>query len=516
MPRAVPLARTRPAPWAGGWLVLLLALLLSACASTPLRPRGPDSFTIANVDGTPLDAAARRWQAGAAEGHSTLHLLPQGLESLAARLALIDAAERGLDLQYYIFRPDGSGAAIAAALWHAAERGVRVRLLLDDWGSRPPDADLQRLARHPRIEVRLFNPLPTRDWQVLGLMLDFSRKHRRMHNKLLVADDRFAITGGRNIGDEYFQQRPELAFGDLDVLAAGPVVQDFSAGFDTYWNSAHAFPVAPAAAAGTPPPQEPLQALRAASTATGWPQRFRDGTLPLRQAVAAALQDDPDKVAEAPEDATEPVHLGARMAAIGVHVQRDLLIVSPYFVPGATGVAHLAALRAAGVRVRIVTNSLAATDVPAVHAGYVRYRQALLERGIELYEVRPDARAWRSAGSGPGSGSRPGRQSLHAKLLVVDGRVTFIGSMNIDPRSLWHNTENGIVVDDAAVGQGLVAGIERALPGSAWRLDLQDGQVRWTAGDGGQPVDAGVEPGASLWLRLQTRLWSLLPLERLL
>lgn len=508
-----------PAPararWLRRWAGLLLVLLLAGCASTALRPRGPDSFTITDTEGTALAGVARLWRAGAPADHSTLHPLLEGLDSLAARLALIDGAERGLDLQYYIFRPDGSGAAVLAGLRRAADRGVRVRLLLDDWGARPSDADLQQLARHPGIEVRLFNPLPTRQWQVLGLLLDFSRGHRRMHNKLLVADDRFALTGGRNVGDEYFQQRRELAFGDLDVLAAGPVVQEFSAGFDTYWNSAHAFAVAPAAVAG-PAPADPPPAVRQAAQETGWTDRFRAGKLPLRHGIATALQDDPDKVVETPDRATEPVHLGARMGAIGVRAHEDLLIVSPYFVPGDEGVAQLARLRAAGVRVRIVTNSLAATDVPAVHAGYARYRRQLLEQGIELYEVRADTPVWRSPGSGPATGSSPGRQSLHAKLLVMDRRVSFVGSMNIDPRSLWFNTENGIVVDDAVIGRQVVSGIERSLAASAWRLALEDGRLRWRSGDGSRPDAEGDEPGASLWLRLQARLWSLLPLERLL
>lgn len=496
-------------------LPLLCALVLQGCASAPglvAPPAESRAVPDTQTEHSPLGRLAQQQGVAASgrAGDSALHLLPQGLASLAARRALIDRAERSIDVQYYIWRADTSGAGLAAALWQAAERGVRVRLLLDDWGARPGEEELGQLAAHPNIEVRLFNPLALRWSLSLALLLDFERGNRRMHNKALIVDNQALIVGGRNIGDEYFERRAELEFGDLDLLALGPVVRQASDGFDSYWNSGELMRVAPVAPR-LAPPAEPLQALWQAARATGFEAALQAGSLRFERGQALALQDPPGKVRavdEAPQD-----HLGHRMAHVMGEVRQELLLVSPYFVPGTGGMEQLRELRARGVSVRIVTNSLAATDVPAVHAGYARYRRELLRLGVELYEIRPDGKPQRSPGQGP---QRVGssRLSLHAKVLLVDRRSAFIGSMNIDPRSLRLNTENGVVVQSPRLAEALTSGVEQALLQQAYRVRLEGGALRWQGRDGEPALDH--EPGASLWLRLQMGLFSLLPLEPLL
>jgi putative cardiolipin synthase len=498
---------TAPAPW----LALLLALALCGCAATPLfRETAAPSYVLPDTEGTALAAAARHWRQGAAPGDSTVSALVSGLDSLAARLLLAERAEQSLDLQYYIFRDDDSGAALLDALGRAAGRGVRVRLLLDDWGARPSDQRLRELAAHPGVEVRLFNPLPLRS-KALSMLLDFDASQRRMHNKLFVADDRFAIVGGRNVGGEYFEHRGELEFGDLDLIAAGPVVRQCSEGFDAYWNSPFVRSLAPGDPDDGAPTDTPraLEALRQAVRDSGFADLFDRTDLLLRQGPAIVVQDYPDKVTGATLAAA---HIGRRLSDLAGGIRSDLLIVSPYFVPGPGGVELLTGWHRDGARVRVVTNSLAATDVPAVHAGYARYRRELLENGIELYEFRPDARLPRRARGSGGSS----RVSLHAKAIVVDRRATFVGSMNLDQRSLHLNTENGILVESPGLSAGLADGVAQVLEESAWKVELRDGRLAWVSHEGGREVVLTQEPGASAWQSIKTFFLSLLPVEDLL
>jgi putative cardiolipin synthase len=348
---------------------------------------------------------------------------------------------------------------------------------------------------------------------VLGVLADFERGNRRMHNKALIADNQAAIVGGRNVGDEYFGSHRDFAFGDLDALAVGPVVRQVSAGFDAFWNSEATARVvageAPAAAPGNPGVAE----LRKAVADSDFGTRLDRDELPFFRGRAVALHDFPDK-ADPGADGGGRAHLGRQIAeVIGAPVS-ELLLVSAYFVPGAGGVEQLAAFREKGIRVLIVTNSLAATDVPAVHAGYARYRQPLLESGVELFEIRPEGEeklAFRDRGL-PGSS----RVSLHAKLMVVDRRTTFIGSMNIDPRSIVLNTENGIVFSNAAMAESIVAGTEQAIKTWAYRLELVDGELRWRVSDADGEKVFDNEPGAGFWQRMWIRAISWFDLEALL
>jgi putative cardiolipin synthase len=512
--------RYRPLLLGACALALVLALL-HGCTTRPLETL-PVSRALLDTAHSRLGELSARaigalGQQGQDQG-SAVHLLSDGLEALAARRALIARADRSLDVQYYIWRSDVSGTSLAADLWNAAERGVRVRLLLDDWGARPSEEALGVLASHPNVEIRLFNPLAAGWSQPLALLLDFDRGNRRMHNKLLLADNQAAIVGGRNIGDEYFEGRAGLQFGDLDVLALGPVVRQASAGFDRFWNHPYVRRVPARPQAALPAAHAPPAALEAPwsqADATPWALKLDSGQLEFRATLATALQDDPLK-AEGSVSTQDPrPNLGTQIASLVGQVESDLLLVSPYFVPGEGGVAQLRALREAGVRVRVVTNSLAATDVPAVHSGYARYRRPLLEAGIELYEIKVEAPLSRRPSTIRSLGSS--RVSLHAKLMVLDQRSTFVGSMNIDPRSLRLNTENGIVLNSASLAAEISGGIERQLASTAYRVELSEGQLRWASADpDGRPVHHDAEPRAGWWLRLQATVMSWLPIEGLL
>jgi len=514
IPRQIPVFTGFGFPARLGALTLVLALtLLTGCAHGLIGAQKEPSLAIQASDATALGMMATRTLQGSAGDDSALHLIPGGLEALAARLALIARAERSVDAQYYIWRGDASGEILATALWQAAERGVRVRILLDDWGTRPTERELGMLAAHPNVEVRLFNPLPVRWSLVLGMLADFERGNRRMHNKALIADNQAAIVGGRNVGDEYFESHRDFAFGDLDALVLGPVVRQLSAGFDEYWNSAATARVVPGEAPISGPGNPGVIELQQAVQNSGFGPRLDRGELRFFRGRAVALHDFPDKVDPDAQGGGVP-HLGRQIADVIGAPASELLLVSAYFVPGAGGVEQLAAFRNKGIRVVVVTNSLAATDVPAVHAGYARYRQPLLESGIELFEIRAKGEGKHASHVRGLPGSS--RVSLHAKLMVVDRQTTFIGSMNIDPRSIVLNTENGIVFSNAAMAESIAAGTEQAIKASAYRLELVDGELRWRAsGADGEEIFV-TEPDAGFWQRLWMGVMSWFDLEALL
>ncbi|RZT97947.1 phospholipase D family protein [Rivibacter subsaxonicus] len=512
-------------------LVVQFTAVLSAlvgCASLPSQEGRGESHAIEKTADTRLGQIAVR-AAAPHPGQSACMALPDGVEALVARLALAGRAERSLDLQYYIWHDDLTGRYLTEALLRAADRGVRVRVLLDDVGARADDQVLSSLDAHPNIEIRLFNPVAWRSLRLLGTAADFGRVNRRMHNKAFVADNQVAILGGRNIGDEYFGAPGDVAFGDLDVLTTGRVVPEVSASFDRYWNSSHAYPIA--TLLGRPGDPAQLAALRGrlanyvaaqrdsayASEATESWLESRAGNGPrLHWGQVRLLADDPDKIElSADEIATQRATNRSPTAS---PVRRELLIVSPYFVPGDKGVAALAALVARGVRVTVLTNSLAATDVGAVHAGYARQRKALLVAGVRLYELRPHA----DKDSEPAARRKKdtfgsSRASLHAKTFIFDRESVFIGSLNLDPRSLYLNTEVGLVCESAALSAMLADGIERGLDSATWQVLLEDDtsgrRLAWMQKDGETFKKLDAEPEVGTLRKLGVWLLGLLPIE---
>jgi len=502
---------------------LMLLQMLASCGTLPPPPPRTETHALDAATVTPLSArvAAERGPPGT----SGVRLLVSGDDALAPLLLLADGAQRTLDLQYYAILNDVSSRVVMQRVRAAADRGVRVRLLLDDLNTSGTDDALRRLTRHARIEVRLYNPLPAGRMstvtKVLASLHDAKRINRRMHNKAFIADNALAVTGGRNIGDPYFIQAEGANFVDLDVLVAGPAVRQLSAVFDRFWNSELAYPAdtviprraeAPASAASTPldAPDVLPDAVRA-----GVEQRLAQlqrGSLNLQWAPARLIADLPSKSLKEgePSDAeTMFDDLGALLRS----AQREVLIVTPYFVPGAKGMAMVDELRQRGVRVRVLTAAMAATDAPVVHVGYSKYRKPLLARGVELYELRPEFTLHPRPYGGVHS-----RTNLHSKAIVVDGRTVLVGSMNVDPRSDKLNTEMGLLVKNALLADELTRVIDHACRTGAYRIGTgDDGRLRWSHTErDGRVVEWTSEPRVSIVKRFGFKLLAPLAPEELL
>ena len=431
-------------------------MLLAGCASLPENYPREESWKLDAAD-TPL-ARAFDARATAHPGQSGAYPLGEGIEALAARVALARAAGESLDVQYYIWHPDTSGRLLIKELLDAADRGVRVRLLLDDLGVGQADDEVFLLLdSHPNVSVSLFNPIASRGSRSMGLLLDPLRLNHRMHNKSMTADSTVTVVGGRNIGDEYFALNELVNFADLDVLAIGPVADQVADSFDIFWNSSATYPIS-AFHEETASPAEYAAGARAAECFRGRNRRalLRGDafhTAGPARAVARPFRCTGEscwpcmmslKNRRAPGT---PTCCSSNWATCCSQSETDLLIVSPYFVPGKAGTEALVAAAQRGVRVRIVTNSLASTDVGAVHAGYKKSRRKLLEGGVELFELKPTVDANTGAAKKL-SFSGSSAASLHAKTFMIDRQRVFIGSMNLDPRSVQINTEIGILIEN--------------------------------------------------------------------
>ncbi|MEO8486813.1 MAG: phospholipase D family protein [Betaproteobacteria bacterium] len=511
-----------------GLRVLAIAVLaaFAGCASLPsLDGR---IATTASIDTTSTrlgravapDAAAHR-------GRSGVHALPTSGDAFAARVLLADAAEATLDAQYYIWHDDATGTLMMEALWRAAGRGVRVRMLVDDFDTSGLDERLATLDAHRNIEVRLYNPFAHRGMRSLDFAADFGRVNRRMHNKSFTVDNQATIVGGRNIGDEYFGAGEGVEFTDLDVVAIGPVVREVSAAFDLYWNSASAYPAAallPAPSAGARTRLEnAFAATRLDPEAMTYLAVLRDsqnvrdlvaGRLPLEWTDVRVVYDDPRKTLDASDD-RQLLLLASLLPAVG-RPERSFDLVSPYFVPAENGTAALVALARRGVQVRILTNSLAATDVGPVHAGYAKRREALLRAGVRLYEFKPDAAPPPTDAKKGFGGS--GAASLHAKTFAIDGKRIFVGSFNFDPRSARLNTEMGVVIESEALAGKLGRVFDTRVATDAYEVRLRDdgAGLEWIDRSPAGEVRHLVEPGTTAWRRAWIRSLELLPIDWLL
>jgi len=434
-------------------------------------------------------------------GHSGFRLVIEGTEAFAIRAHSASLATRSLDVQTYIWHADTTGLYLAQQLLAAADRGVHVRLLVDDLDARAHNDGYAALAAHPHIDVRLFNPFATRSG---GLRLagegarDFDRINRRMHNKSWIADNRIALVGGRNLGDEYFAASNEVNFVDLDFVMVGPVVRDVSVSFDRFWNSTSTWPIEVLDAASVN--EAALERLR--QKLAGHAATARDSTYAkslrdndgIRKLAAGewALQwssryrfvsDDPAKVTMDKRDAARAA-VAAAIVPMVREAKKSVQIISPYFVPGKQGSAGLITRAQAGAQVQILTNSLAANDVAAVHGGYSRHRKALVKGGVALWELKPVHQAKVESSVTGSSGA-----SLHTKALTADGTTSFVGSYNLDPRSTWLNSEQGVLVDDAVLARQLSEIFELQTAGSrAWRVTLDEHKkLSWS--DGTQTFD---------------------------
>ncbi len=530
--------------------LVLIAAWLTGCASLPTDVHRPVSQALQQPETTTLGRRVSQHIATAAPPqNSGFRLLGATEAAYASRLALVDAAEKTLDLQYYAILVDHSTEQLVVRLRAAAARGVRVRILLDDFNTAGVNAQLLQLAFEPNIELRLFNPLPGSRRSVLGRLIgsigNIDQIQRRMHNKAFIADNAMGITGGRNLGDAYFGQGSESNFIDLDVLAAGRIVRGMSASFDAYWNNPLAYPVqsllTPDSIADLQPRNATAQAIPAALR-TG-----PDGSVPttapappvpvpptaqldlsparLTWAPALLMVDKADKLASEDKGGDDTVVDG--LLRLMEQTRRDLLIVSPYFVPGDAMMAVFQRLRNTGVRIRVLTNSLASNDAPLAHVGYARYRERLLAMGVELYEMRAELGAGggvMSTGSASalsvarrGSESTPqapvgatgstmaSRASLHAKTLVLDESLLVVGSMNLDLRSQLQNSEIALLIRSRALARQAIGMATPVLERSAYRVMLDEGRLAWRAPDGAILQGPG-EPDAGAGLQFMLQL----------
>jgi putative cardiolipin synthase len=546
------------------WLRLVLMALfvswIAGCAGLPsniVRPtsvalRAPDETTLGQLTKTRRAAAGVRSDSG-------FHLLDSVDLAFSGRLALIDGAQRTLDLQYYAIHADASTEQLLERIRAAAARGVRIRILLDDFNSVGADAQVLRLAFLKNVELRLFNPLPGSRESLIGRIFtslaDAGRIQKRMHNKLFIADNAWGIAGGRNLGDAYFGRGADSNFVDLDILATGRIVRDMSASFDKYWSDELAYPVQ-----ALLDPQD-LDQLRkpalaandggasshpAASAAAAAPAPIANATgsvlpdvaetdernrqldlsrVPLIWAPSTLMVDQPGKIGPGDDEVDAGETLIDGLLALMAQARQDVLIVSPYFVPGDPMMKAFSQLRQRGVRIRVLTNSLASNDAPAAHAGYARYRKQLLEMGVELHEMRSEQSGspgglgsginahaaqmnglFGSGGGVGGSKSGASRASLHSKAVIIDGRLSVIGSMNLDLRSQKKNSEVALVIRSTALARQSTQLVETTFAKGAYRLELVNGQLFWRAPPGVDFKDATSEPGADTRLKLLVKL----------
>jgi len=504
------------------FFVTACLLLLAACSSLPPRPPLAEAFALPPASDGEL---ARRTTAGEAQhaGQSGFRLVSNGTEAYAARMYSAQVAAHSLDIQTYIWHADMTGKMLAQRALAAADRGVQVRILIDDLDARAKNAGFAALDAHPNIEVRLFNPFASRSGGLRRLGefgTGFRRLNHRMHNKSWIVDNRVALVGGRNLGNEYFGADENGNFVDLDVLMVGPVVREVSATFDRFWNATSNYPIALVNAGPATPEalarlRVLLDAVPAELAASHYAEVLREdpdvqrllaneGSLHWSERWSFA-SDDPLKLENSGAPAQRSLVLATLLPAMQA-ARQTLNVISPYFVPGRAGTDFLVARAGDGIGVRILTNSLAATDVAAVHGGYARYRDDLLAGGVRLWELKPDS------GMAPSKFSLRGSSgsSLHTKAMVIDDSHVFIGSYNLDPRSTAINTEQGVLIANPDLARELTLIFDEHLAGDhAWQVQQMDGRLRWSDGQASWTRD----PQARASRRLQAWLASWLPLQ---
>lgn len=519
----------RPKAWTTLTSLWLLTLLLAACSTLP--DNSNRSYSTAIIDTQTSDSVLGRnasKQRATHPGQSGFALLSSGLDAFVARAVLATRAQHSIDAQYYLFHSDITGTLLLSQLIEAADRGVRVRLLVDDMAIPGRDLGAIVLDEHPNFEIRIFNPFSRNTSRMKQLLTRFGSVTRRMHNKSFTADNQFTVVGGRNIGDEYFEANPDLAFGDLDVLAVGPVVARVSATFDEYWNDALAYPIRTLNQGRLKPEEyaakrkkfeqalaslETSQYIRALENSE-LANRLRKEDMSYYWGKAKVVHDSPTKLSE--DRSRTDLHLAPQLKTYFDDLSDELIIFSPYFVPGKEGVEFLSSLTRRGVRVRIATNSLASTDVFAVHAGYAKYRKALLKAGVELYEINVQLPEDQREGFEVLGSS--GKASLHTKSFVLDRKQVFIGSLNLDPRSVVENTELGIVVSSPEMGQEISDWFDSNIENLSFRLELKSlkgggEEIVWHGMKDGDPVTFHNEPYSGFWLRFGVSVMSILPVE---
>jgi len=505
------------------YLATAVLVTLTGCATIDFDYPRVESTTMVDTKDTHLGSVVRQLSASKPADQSGFYALQDGIDALTARLLLAERAERTIDTQYYLIKTDETSSAFIDALLKAADRGVRVRLLLDDVFTQGYDAGMAALDSHPNFEIRIFNPFHRgaagRTWSGLT---DLSRVARRMHAKSFTVDGQITILGGRNIADEYFGAHEDIKFGDLDVVGIGPISKQVSTMFDSYWNHETALPV-PAFASMPDDPGSQLLSVReklaqarervkdtkyaGAVISTAMDFMNSDSDL-FEWAPYQLVFDSPDKGIKSADSPT--VDITQPLAEALQSAESEVIVLTPYFVPRKSGIEFFSQLQSRGVKVTIVTNSLAANNHAPVHGGYAPSRKLLLRNGVRIYEARPDA-------SVPGAhlvAAEDATTTLHTKAFIVDRKKVFIGSFNFDPRSVKYNTESGVIIESELLSQYFGGLIDSELKMQAYELFLNDdGRLRWRSFENGEARIYKKEPEASLKQRFIAALFRLLPVK---
>jgi putative cardiolipin synthase len=499
--------------------LLLLALAFSGCATVSFDEPKPYSKVITDTADTTLGKAVSKW-VDENDGMSGFYPLSSGMDSLGLRLRLAERAERTIDLQYFLMKQDTAGLVMMNALLKAADRGVRVRFLLDDIFTTAPDRGLLLMNQHPNIEVRLFNPISRRGLSSgLNFVADFKQANRRMHNKSFTVDNQISVTGGRNIADEYFELKTDSVFVDYDVVAIGPIAGEISASFNEYWNHSRAVPIDRINST-----DEDLETVRAdiadefdgiydTTYAQALESQLLQDLIANRRefypADARVLSDSPDKLIN--EISEEQMQLARNLAQVLFSANEEIIMITPYYVPGDRGVEFVKQMVDKGVRVVILTNSLASNNHVPVHGGYSRYRKDVIRAGAELYEARgPAARELRNSNDGPEV------MTLHTKMFIIDDRYLFVGSLNLDPRSIEINAEMGLLIDSAKMIADHHSHTEDRIAALTYRVLLnEDGDLEWHGRVDGEDVVLTTEPDTSAWLRFKAWFMKIAPESQL-
>lgn len=505
--------------------LIISTLLLSGCASVDFDYPKTETKAYTDTQNTDLGTRITELVAQHPDGESGFFLQLDGIDALAGRIAVTQRAERSIDAQYYLIHADSIGYVFIAKLLAAADRGVRVRLLVDDILSKGYDTGMAALDSHPNFEVRVFNPFASRNFRFVDLLTKFGRVNRRMHNKSFTVDNQVTVIGGRNIAAEYFGARDDVNFGDVDVVAIGPVVQDVSDSFDLYWNSEFAAPV-PAFAKMPDDPDAALEKLRvrlkeeidrlretkyADAVKADYDNIYTPGKVKkmFTWAPYKLAYDDPKKADK--DNHKEAKNIVSTLKATIDNANSELIVMSPYFVPGKRGLQFFEDLRARNMEITVITNSLSSNNHAIVHSGYAPYRKPLLKMGVKIYETRAD----RHARGVERAGHRESIANLHTKAFIVDRKKLFVGSFNWDPRSVDINTELGVIIESPELATWAAEEIDEKMKYAVYELQLDEKEnIQWASTDDGlEQTYYTKEPNTSWWTRFKTGFMRILPVE---
>lgn len=504
-------------------ILAMASLLTASCASIDFDYPRVASTAVMDTADTALGMRVAALSVDRIPGQSGFYPLASGIDALGARLLLAERAERTIDTQYYLVKPDATGRAFLGALLHAADRGVRVRLLVDDVFALGKDRGMAALDAHPNFEIRVVNPFRRgRVGAVWSGLTDFSRVTRRMHAKSFTVDSQVTIVGGRNVADEYFGAREDARFSDLDVVGVGAVAQEAARMFDTYWNHETALPL-PAFATMPDDPAAELERGRKDLTRAAEDLResrfggavrtavldFIDGDAGrLEWAAWRLVYDSPDKHT-AGKDGPD-VAITTPLAKALLAARHELIILTPYFVPRDEGIRQLVQLQERGVQVTIVTNSLAANNHAAVHGDYAPARKPLLEAGVRIYEFRPDA----DVRGAEIAAEKDSRATLHTKAFFIDRETSFIGSFNFNQRSAHRDSESGVIIESTHMAKRWAAAVEASLSTHAWEVFLDErGRLRWRGFDDGRETIYTKDPESTWGQRFAAKIARILPIK---